>query len=371
MRVLLTVPSLVREFGGPAVAAHHLRRGLAQLGEDAELIGCGTSEEAIGLPMLGRLHATPVPRSIGPLRRAVSRANVVHIFGYRDPVGTAAALFAKRAGIPYVLEPAGMHRPKLRSFRLKSTYEISFGRSLVRDAAGIIAASRLEADELIADGITRERVHIRPNGVSVGDLDPLPARGEFRALWGIPARVPTILYVGRLASSKGLPVLVEAVVTMPGVYAVIAGPDERDGSLAHVLRIRAEHSVEDRVLVFSRGLWGREKASAFADADCFCLPSSTESFGIAALEAAAVGLPVVASDRCGGTDWLDPAAFASFRHGDVPALRKALETCLEDPSVRAAAREAAYSLRDALDWRSISARQIEIYRATCAVGSEP
>ena len=83
-------------------------------------------------------------------------------------------------------------------------------------------------------------------------------------------------------------------------------------------------TMNGRLRVDARGLWERAKFEAFAEADCFALPSQTENFGNAAAEAAAVGLPVVVSDACGVAEILDPSAHRVIGVGAVDALTAAV-----------------------------------------------
>ena len=89
VRILITVPSLAREFGGPTTKAIGLAAALRSLGHDVRIAGAGdqAGEGTIGLGRLGSFHGTPIPRTIAPLRRAIGGAEIVHVLGYRDPVG--------------------------------------------------------------------------------------------------------------------------------------------------------------------------------------------------------------------------------------------------------------------------------------------
>jgi glycosyltransferase involved in cell wall biosynthesis len=287
----------------------------------------------------------------------------VHVIGYRDPVGTAAVLAAQMAHVPYLIEPVGMYRRRIRSRALKATFDATLGRAVVRRAKAFVATSRLEVRELTQDGIPQERIRLRPNGVDVAGLLPLPERGLSRARFGLPLRAPLVLALGRITRKKGLPHLLEALIRLPDLWALIAGPDDGDGTLEEVLRSRARLGLAGRVIIHPTALWSRDKAEALAAADCFCLPSATENFGTAAAEAAAVGLPVVVSDLCGASEWLDPAASRTVPYGDVAALAVALSGLLDSRSSIEAAR-AAPRIRASLDWTALAEQQVEIYEET-------
>ena len=258
---------------------------------------------------------------------AIEKADVVHVMGMREPVSAAAALTARRSRVPYVIEPVGTHRRRVRSHRLKRAFDATTGKAILRDARAIIATSRMEATELIEDGIAPSSIRIRSNGICLDKVLPLPRRGQLRATLRIPQEAPLVLFLGRIAAKKQLLHLVHALDRLPGVWALIAGPDYHDGTLQAIESLRARLDLEDRLLLVPEGLWDGQKAQALADADCFCLPSESENFGTAALEAAGVGLPVVLSDRCGGAELLGPQASVVFDYGDIAGLALALRRC--------------------------------------------
>jgi glycosyltransferase involved in cell wall biosynthesis len=283
----------------------------------------------------------------------------VHIFGYRDPVGLVGAMAATRASVPYLIEPCGMVRPKVRSFLAKRAFDAAIGKRVLERAAIIVATSKLERRELLEEGVDRNRIRIRPNGITLPPSDA--HRDDFiRKRFGVPMEAPLVLTIGRIARVKGLFDLVESVSRLPGAHLLIAGPDARDGTLPAL--VRRTSGLGGRVHIDPEGLWGRDKLQAFGDADCFALPSQTENFGNAAAEAATAGLPVVVSDECGVAEVLDPAAHRVIRVGDVGALTAAIAELIRGDGPRRAAASAALKLRELLDWSSLVAVQLEIYR---------
>jgi UDP-glucose:(heptosyl)LPS alpha-1,3-glucosyltransferase len=260
--------------------------------------------------------------------------------------------------MPLVLEPVGMLHPRFRSLTLKRAFDSTIGR-LVRDgAATLIVTSSVEREDLARVGVDSGRVRVRPNGVSFDGLWPLPQRGPLRERLGIPDGVPLIVTLARLAAIKGLPTLVRAVSLLPSTHLLIAGPDEGDGTLESIHGAADQPGVSDRVHLEPRGLWGADRAAAFAEADVFCLPSSYESFGTAAAEAAGVGIPVVLTEGCGVKDVLQRAVVLPI--DDVGALSAALQAAIGDG--KEAVEEAA-RVRERLNWTSIAERQESIYEA--------
>jgi glycosyltransferase involved in cell wall biosynthesis len=360
MRVLLTVPSLDRAFGGPTAVAARLATELRGLGHRVVLAGAGEpGAEVVGLPIVSRFHGTPIPSGLLRFGRLARRADVVHSLGYRDPVSTTACLAADRAGVPYVLEPVGMHRQRLRSLRIKRAFDRSIGRRVLSRAGAVVATSELEAGELKADGVDPAFLVVRPNGIDLDDVDPLPARGAFRSAHGVPDDAPLVLSLGRITRKKGLVTFAEALARLPGAWGAVVGPDDGDGALED-LRGAIDRLGLRRMIVHEHGLWGGDKASALADSDVFCLCSATENFGNAPAEAAALGLPVVVSDRCGVAEYLDAGAHRVVAYGEMASLERALESLLR-PGAPAAADAAASALRSRLSWPAIAEQQAAIY----------
>jgi len=366
-RILITVPSLSREFGGPVVKAQGLAAALRTLGHPVTVIGVGSAPGCQGLPQLARFHSTPVPARLNALARSVRAAQVVHTLGFRAPVGIAAALMAHRSRLPYLLEPSGMHRRRLHSLGLKTVFDRLLGARMVAGASMIVATSKLEANELQEDGVLPERIHLRPNGIEVEGLLPLPTRGALRRKLNFPPDVPVVLSLGRITAKKGLLDFARALARLSGIRGIVAGPDDGDGTLDRLLSERASLHLTERLAVLPEGLWGSDRAQAFADADAFCLPSATENFGNAAFEAAAVGLPVVISDACGAAEWLEPEGTRVVPYANIELLSEALRDVLENGNVRGASEAAAPRIREALSWQAVARRQHEIYEGLLAL----
>jgi glycosyltransferase involved in cell wall biosynthesis len=135
-----------------------------------------------------------------------------------------------------------------------------------------------DAMVLIEHGVARQR--------------PVRSRAETLASHSVPDGDPILLNVGRLATQKNQAVLIEALAMLPSFRLVVAG----DGPLRDELEsLAVSAGVADRL-----HLLGSVDRQGVADllgaADLFVFPSRWETFGLAAVEAAVAGLPIVASD---------------------------------------------------------------------------
>ena len=119
-----------------------------------------------------------------PLELARShRPDVVHVFGFRDPVTTGVAAWCRIKRVPYVFEPLGMFEPRLRKVLLKRALDATLYRGVARGAAGVVVASEREGEAAIACGVPPEKVHVRGNGFPAPTQPP--ADGDLRARLGI------------------------------------------------------------------------------------------------------------------------------------------------------------------------------------------
>ncbi len=296
----------------------------------------------------------------------VSRADILHLHGVWEPMLTAAAAAARRAGKPYCLEPHGMlDRWALRSSRWKKKLALGLGvRRTITGASFILA---LNEDEVRLMGVVDRRSAppriVIPNGVFLEEIEPLPPKGAFRkrhpALFGRRF----VLFLSRLHRKKGLDHLAEAFRRIaplhPDLDLVVAGPD--DGARAPFEAAVAASGLKRRVLVLD-GLWGEEKIEALVDAECFCLPSRQEGFSMAITEALACGTPVVISEECRFPEVADEGA-GEVLPLDPSAFAEALDALLSSPDHAAAMGSAGRRLvRAAYTWPSIALRTLQAYR---------
>ena len=146
-------------------------------------------------------------------------------------------------------------------------------------------------------GWPAEQIRVIPNGVYLSEFDSVSAE-ELEAagkLW--PKHELRLLFVGRLARSKGVDILLRSLAKTRKGFLVIIGPDE--GAKPELQKLVKEHSLENRIR-FEPPPSRRMVCAAFRACDLFVLPSRYgENFGIAAIEAMAAAAPVIVSSSGG------------------------------------------------------------------------
>lgn len=149
-------------------------------------------------------------------------------------------------------------------------------------------------------GFQHPNVQIIPNGMNLSDFKKLPAKNIFREKYSIPKDKKIILFLSRINLKKGLDLLLPAFKEIASqrndCLLIMAGPD--DGYLSETERFIKENNLHDKIKLVGM-LTGNDKLAAFADANIFALPSHSEGFSIATLEALIAGIPSLLSDRVG------------------------------------------------------------------------
>ena len=149
-------------------------------------------------------------------------------------------------------------------------------------------------------GFQHPNVQIIPNGMNLKDFENLPTKNTFRNKFLIPEDKKIILFLSRINLKKGLDLLLPALKEITSqrndCLLIMAGPD--DGYLTETECFIQENYLKDKIKLVGM-LTGNDKLAAFADADIFALPSHSEGFSIATLEALISGIPSLLSDRVG------------------------------------------------------------------------
>jgi len=173
---------------------------------------------------------------------------------------------------------------------------------------------------------------------------------------------PIVLSVGRIASGKGIELLLEVMADLPTAHLVLAGPDAGHGVGQAVERAARSGATAGRVHRLGPV---EEPLELYPDADVFVLASDEESFGMVAAEAAAAGTPVVVTDRCGVSEVLGPHGALVVGH-DRGALLAAVRSVLLDPDLAAGLIRCGRKIAVANAWPVIVERQEQIYREALA-----
>jgi glycosyltransferase involved in cell wall biosynthesis len=386
MKVLQVIPGLAARTGGPAISVVDSSLALRKCGVEVNVFTTDLGE-ASSAPGHSRARPSDLPRGADeldinlfparwPYRLAFSPAlrralatrlatyDVVHIHSLFLFPQYAAYREATRQCIPYVVSPCGALDPYLRSRnrRIKAVNDTLWQRRMLDSASAIHYKTDDEA-RLASDLSLKSRSVVVPNGIRVSDFENLPPPDAFRTrhLSGHSGRL--ILFLGRLSHKKGLDILIRAFADVrkrvPDAMLVIAGPD--DEGLTVRLKDMARLVRAESHVVFVGMLDHGQRMEALAAADVWALPSHTENFGNAALEAIAAGLPTIMSPAVNIAVDAQAAGAAVIAELTPQAFAEAIVRVLGDDRERAELSARGREFAERYDWARVAPRWAEMY----------
>ena len=214
--------------------------------------------------------------------------------------------------------------------------------------------------ELSQKGIKQDKITNYPRGIDLAVFNPTHRNGFYQLTANLDSSVTKLLYVGRVSREKNLSVLAEAYRELcrrhENLQLVIVG----DGPYKDEMLLE----LEGYPVTFSGTLEGRDLSMAYASADIFVFPSSTDTFGNVVLEAQASGLPVVVTDSGGPRENMEHGVTGLVVPGeDARALRDAVSSLLKDSKRRLDMGIAARRYMEGRSFESAFKRHFQMYSA--------
>jgi glycosyltransferase involved in cell wall biosynthesis len=254
-------------------------------------------DHALHPALRGHAHAWPQPQPTGELWDFLAGADLVCVeFGQHYELLNLLPLLAGGRG-RVLLDYHGVTPPELWGpYRREALAKGVRQRGLVWGADVVLAHSRYTYRELAGEcGLPEGRLRQLAFPLDVARWRAGPVAVDWRARLGL-AGAQVLLYVGRLAANKRVPVLVEALRRLPAVHALLVG-DATDLYAAEARRCR---DLAEQLGVAGRLHWlgpqtGAALRDAYRAADVLVIPSLWESYCLPVVEAMACGLPVVAA----------------------------------------------------------------------------
>jgi len=307
-------------------------------GDAADLVR-GAGAHVVSIPGLGRaVRPWDDARALLSLAALLRERRPAIVHTHAAKGGALGRIAALATGVPARVHTFHGHVLEGYFARPVSRAIAAAERLLAQTSHAVVCLSPRQRDDIVRrfGAAPRERVVVIPPGL---DLAPyaydnvIQERGRLRAELGVPAGAPLLGVVGRLAAVKRVDRALEALAIIrrahPGARLAVAG----EGTLRAALEEEARRlGVAEAVRFLGPR---RDLARIYADLDLLLLPSESEGTPLAAIEAMASGVPVVAFAVGGVPDIVPPEAGALAPPGDVAALARAARGLLDDPGRRA------------------------------------
>ena len=383
MKILHVIPSISPLRGGPSTAVLEMVAALRGCDVDAAILttndhGPGLDHtlplgrwcERSGVPVLAFPRWSP---PLAPLREyAISPAlnrwlgshirqfDLLHVHALFSWPSSTAMLQARRAAVPFVLSTIGQlnHWSLARHAWRKRLMLALLDRRNLAGAAALHFASEAERLEA-ADIHCPAPALVLPLGVHLPAPAPLPPHR--------PPDAPThFLFLSRIHPKKQLNVLLEALALLqqrlPQAAWRLTIAGNADPSYLRSLQALTRHLHIDHRCSWPGFVEGNAKWVMLRSADWFVLPSASENFGIAAIEALAAGTPPILSREVAVAEDIAAAGAGVMAPSDPHGLASLLCRVLEPPTpaMRCAARALA---EQQYSWTVIGARLRQGYAA--------
>jgi len=294
------------------------------------------------------------------LRDNINKYDIIHLHDFRSILSIFVYHYAKKQGIPYVLQAHGSVPYLSQKEFFKKVFDKLWGHKILNNASKVIAITETELEQYKKMDVSEDKIEIVPNGINLSEFKNLPEKGEFKIKYGITKNERIILYLGRLYKSKGVDILIksfsEIMKGLNNVKLVIVGPD--DGALDDLKGLSSILTLDDNIL-FTGPLYKRDKMAAYVDADVFVTPSFS-GFPLTFLESCICGTPIITTNNGDKIKWINDIGYAvDF---DINEIKDSIIKLLNDNEQRLEFGEKAKILvHDNFDWKVISKKIEDVY----------
>jgi len=378
MKVLHIVHSLTPKAGGNAKVAAELTESLAKQAVNVSIFTTISKDEeesvfhpnGVELHLFQKTffarwwtyHASGFRKT---LLKEVNKFDIIHIHDIWHFPCYAAWYAVKKIGKPYVITMHGTLEPWALNYKRfkKRIYSILIQKTILQEADSLHALTEDEAKNCRGFGL-HNPIAIIPNGLNEEEYQNLPCSTEIEKLYPEIRGKRVILFLSRIHPKKGIDLLAVALSKIAtkrrNIFLMIVGPDDNKGYQKHIESILKNNNVFDKV-VFTGMLSGGGKLAALSRADIFVLPSYSEGFSMAILEAMICGLPVVITNKCNFEDVARVNAGVVIEP-NVSELTDALIKLLDNPQLgKLMGENGRQMVLERFTWDKIAKQMINLY----------
>ena len=377
MKVLHVVANFSPEWGGPTRSVHGLTEALAKKGVQISIFGPKKrgNDKNILYPretivklfpqdFLYRLwtgHSFSLKKA---LKAEIEKFDLVHIHEIWHHPHFVAYKIAKSSKKPFIISIRGELEPWCLNHKAlkKKIYSSLIQKKILKEASALHALTKEEVKN-ISKFVNNKNIFLIPNGINLEEFNNLPPQEDIENLYPELKGKKIILFLGRIHSKKGLDILAKSFSSIAkdreNVRLVIAGSDE-DGYKSKIKSILKNEDILNKV-IFTGMVSGNTKLAVLSRANMFVLPSYSEGFSMAVLEAMACGLPVIITNKCNFPE------IGKYKAGiiiepNINQLGRELENLISNPNLCKEMGENGRKLvRERFTWDEVADQMINLY----------
>ncbi|MCB9358478.1 glycosyltransferase family 4 protein [Candidatus Woesearchaeota archaeon] len=272
------------------------------------------------------------------VKKEIKKFDVIHLQSYRSYQNAVVCKYARKYGVPYVLDAHGMTPGfgNISTRVLKWFIDLWFGYKLLKGAKMCVAETPTGINEYMQYGVPKDKIAMIFPPRDLDEFKNLPKKGEFKKKFEIKED-KIILFLGGIDQIKGVDFLVKTFIDMvkgkegrDDTKLVIAGPDH--GLKNELDRLIAEAKIQDKVH-YTGFISGRDKLAMTVDADVMVMPSRREQgLPFSGLESLMCNTPLIVTDHTGaGDDVRNMKGGYLVKMDDVEGLKKMINEIINDP----------------------------------------
>ena len=385
IKVLHVIPSIARIRGGPSQVVIETVKALRQNKVDAEIVTTNDNGlDLLDVPLQQRIEYKEVlvwfffrfSPPINSLREFtisfqltkwlwlnITNYDILHIYSIFSYTSAIAMGIARLKGIPYIVRPMGQFGEwSLQQSKLKKQIYLNLiEKGTLNHADALHLTSEREKQELTRLKFKTNSFAL-PNGLIIPDRLP-EARQKLRAKLQLPEDEPIVLFLSRLHYKKGLNYLIPALskLTDRRFTFILAGSGDRAYEI-EVNNLLHQHNIYSRTIK-TGFVEGDYKNLLLQGSDIFALTSYSENFGIAVLEALAVGTSVLTTPGIALSSLVEKEDLGYVSQLDINAIALNIEYILSNSQeAREKSDRASKFIQDNYTWDKIAIKMIDVYR---------
>lgn len=293
--------------------------------------------------------------------------DIIHAHSIGFPHSDICAIIGKIKKIPSIVTTHGalgigdnVHKENVK----RIIWAKMITKQVLRFFDRIIAISQAEILWLLKNGVSAKKIHVIPNGIPEEILDCAVDPKPFKEKYGLSS---TILYLGRLASKKGIEHLISAtplILNEHNVKILIVGPS--GGAKKELVQLSSKLGLDGHV-IFTGELSEEDKLQAIVASDMLILPSAKEAQGIVLLEAQAMGKPVIATNQGGIPHFIkDGENGILIDYGRPDQIAEAVKKLLKDNNLSMRIGKCGKESVKKFTWGNIARKTIDVYSQVLA-----